>query len=205
MPADEGSDPTTILGIDPGTRVTGWGIIAVHSPAPRLVAADVIAPPARWPIEQRLTHIFSELGDVIARYDPHVIAIEEPFVGENVRSAMAVGEARTVAMLAATLAGLSVHHYPPARIKSLVAGHGQGDKLQVRAMLRLQLGCDDLPGSLDATDAVAVALCHAMAARADALLGSPGAAPRPRGSGRRKQRHAGRPAELDSCPKPRPL
>jgi crossover junction endodeoxyribonuclease RuvC len=164
------SSPAIILGVDPGTRVTGWGVIALDGADPRPLACDVIAPPARWPIEQRLTHIFSELGDLIAQHRPDALAIEEPFVGENVRSAMAVGEARTVAMLAATLAGLPVFHYPPARIKSLVAGYGQGDKRQVREMLRLQLGVDDLPGSLDATDALAVALCHAIAARADQLL-----------------------------------
>jgi crossover junction endodeoxyribonuclease RuvC len=167
MPADP---PFVILGIDPGTRVTGWGVIALEASDPRPIACDVIAPPAKWPIEQRLQHIFSELGDVIANYQPAAIAVEEPFVGENVRSAMAVGEARTVAMLAGTLAGLSVHHYPPARIKAVVAGYGRGDKKQVREMLRLQFGVDDLPGSLDATDALAVALCHAINRRSEQLL-----------------------------------
>jgi crossover junction endodeoxyribonuclease RuvC len=163
--------PTMILGIDPGTRATGWGIVAIDGVDPRAIACAVIAPPANWPIEQRLYHIFTALGDVIARYQPDVMAVEEPFVGENVRSAMAVGEARTVAMLAGAVAGLAVHHYPPARIKAVVAGYGQGDKRQVREMLRLQLGVDELPGDLNATDALAVALCHAVTARADELLG----------------------------------
>lgn len=166
-----------ILGVDPGTRVTGWGLIDLIDGEPRALACDVITAKAAWPIEQRLQHIFSELGDVIARHQPVVVAVEEPFVGENVRSAMAVGEARTVAMLAATLAGLPVHHYPPARIKATVAGYGQGDKRQVREMLRLQLGADDLPGSLDATDALAVALCHAIAHRASELLADGGSVP----------------------------
>jgi len=166
-----------ILGIDPGTRITGWGLIEIIAGEPHALACDVIAPKASWPIEQRLQHIFSELGDLIAERTPGVVAIEEPFVGENVRSAMAVGEARTVAMLAATLAGIPVHHYPPARIKSVVAGYGQGDKRQVREMLRLQLGADDLPGSLDATDALAVALCYAIVARTTELLSSPASSP----------------------------
>lgn len=165
------ANPKLILGIDPGTRVTGWGIVALNGPDPRAVVCDVIAPPAKWPIEQRLHHIFTALRDIIEQYRPDVMAVEEPFVGENVRSAMAVGEARTVAMLAGTLAGLKVHHYPPARIKAVVAGYGQGDKQQVREMLRLQLGVDDLPGDLNATDALAVALCHAITARAAELLG----------------------------------
>jgi crossover junction endodeoxyribonuclease RuvC len=167
---DDASLPTIILGIDPGTRATGWGVVTMHDGEPAAVACDVIAPNGRWPVEQRLQHIFSELGDVIAAHQPHVIAIEQPFVGANVRSAMAVGEARTVAMLAATLAGLPVHHYPPAKVKAAVAGHGQGDKEQVREMLRLQFGLERLPADLNATDALAVALCHAHHQRAEALL-----------------------------------
>jgi crossover junction endodeoxyribonuclease RuvC len=166
-----GGDPDlVILGIDPGTRVTGWGVVHVLSGEPCAVTCDVITPRAAWPVEQRLQHIFSELGDVIARHQPQVVAVEEPFVGANARSAMAVGEARTVAMLAATLAGLPVRHYPPATVKQAVAGYGQGDKAQVREMLRLQFGLDELPGDLNATDALAVAFCHAARHRAESLL-----------------------------------
>lgn len=162
--------PIIILGIDPGTRVTGWGVIVLEHDEPRALGCDVIAPLPRLPIERRLEQIFSELGDVIARFQPTVMAIEEPFVGTNVRSAMAVGEARTVAMLAGTLAGLPVRNYAPARIKASVAGYGMGDKAQVREMLQLQLGIDELPDDLNATDALAVALCHAAEERAAAAL-----------------------------------
>jgi crossover junction endodeoxyribonuclease RuvC len=161
--------PLIILGVDPGTRVTGWGVVSVaDDPCPLACAA--ITPNARWPIEQRLQHIFSELGDVIARYQPAVMAIEEPFVGSNARSAMAVGEARTVAMLAATLAGIEVRHYPPATIRRTVVGHGRGDKEQVRQVLRLQYSLESLPDSLDATDALAVALCHAVYHAAERIV-----------------------------------
>jgi crossover junction endodeoxyribonuclease RuvC len=160
----------TILGIDPGTRATGWGVVAVRDDDPAPVACDVIAPNGRWSIERRLEYIFSELGDVIARFQPHAMAIEEPFVGANVRSAMAVGEARTVAMLAARLAGLSVHHYAPATVRMTVVGSGAGDKEQVREILRLQYRLDATTARLDATDALAVALCHAGHARAQALM-----------------------------------
>jgi crossover junction endodeoxyribonuclease RuvC len=165
-----GEPAAVILGIDPGTRVTGWGVVALTGPEPRAVACDVIAPKARLPIEQRLEFIFNELREIIARFGPTVMAVEEPFVGENVRSAMAVGQARTVAMLAGALAGLPVHHYPPARIKLRVAGYGQGEKTQVREMLRLQLGMETMPDDLNASDALAVALCHAMEHRAAGLL-----------------------------------
>lgn len=159
-----------VLGIDPGTRVTGWGAISIGDGEPRAIACDVIAPDARWPVERRLERIFLELRDLIARFEPAVVAIEEPFVGQNVRSAMAIGEARTAAMLAATLAGVPVRHYAPARIKQVVAGYGQGDKQQVREMLRLQLGLAEAPKDLNASDALAVALCDAVHGRAEALL-----------------------------------
>lgn len=172
QPGPAVSLPTIILGIDPGTRVTGWAVLALDRDEPRALACDVIAPVARLPIEQRLQHIFSELGELIATHQPTVMAIEQPFVGENARSALAVGEARTVAMLAGTLAGLRVCHYPPATIKARVAGYGLGDKRQVREMLRLQLAIDDLPEDLNATDALAVALCHVVEERAAAVLAS---------------------------------
>lgn len=171
-----GAPPAIILGVDPGTRVTGWGVVRVDGPEPRAIAWDVIAPGARLPLEQRLAAIFTGLGDVIARFALTAVAVEEPFVGENVRSAMAVGEARTVAMLAATLAGLPVFHYPPARVKQLVAGYGRGDKSQVGEMLRLQLGMEAVPGDLNASDALAVALCHAMHHRAGTLVAAADAA-----------------------------
>ncbi|TAK58564.1 MAG: crossover junction endodeoxyribonuclease RuvC [Dehalococcoidia bacterium] len=168
MPSTEAA--AVILGIDPGTRVTGWGAVSIAEGEPRALACDVIAPNAKWPVERRLERIFLDLRDVIARFAPTAVAIEEPFVGANVRSAMAIGEARTTAMLAATLAGVPVHHYAPARIKQVVAGYGQGDKLQVREMLRLQLGLAEAPKDLNASDALAVALCHAVHHRAEALL-----------------------------------
>jgi crossover junction endodeoxyribonuclease RuvC len=162
--------PVVILGVDPGTRVTGWGLISLDGADARFLAAEVIAPASSLPIEERLLQIFERLRGIIDTHRPHVLALEEPFVGENVRSAMAVGEARTVAMLAGALAGLPVRSYPPARIKQAVAGSGRGEKSQVREMLRLQLGVADLPADLNATDALAVALCHAMQHRADALV-----------------------------------
>ena len=169
MPRKEAAD-FVIVGIDPGTRVTGWGAVSIGEGEPRALDCDIIAPDAKWPVERRLERIFLELCDIIARFGPAAVAIEEPFVGANVRSAMAIGEARTVAMLAATLAGVPVHHYPPARIKQGVAGYGQGDKLQVREMLRLQLGLTEAPKDLNASDALAVALCHVVHHRAEALL-----------------------------------
>jgi crossover junction endodeoxyribonuclease RuvC len=185
-PVTNHESPATILGIDPGTRSTGWAVVALAAPEPALIASGVISPAASLPIDQRLLRIFDGLRDLIAAHEPAEMAVEEPFVGENVRSAMAVGQARTVAMLAGALAGLPVHHYPPAKVKQAVAGYGRGDKAQVREMLRLQLGVADLPGDLNATDAIAVALCHAFHAQQAALLGA--ATPPAPASGRRSRR-----------------
>lgn len=162
---------TLILGIDPGTRVTGWGLVALEHGEPQGLEYGVIAPKASLPLEQRLLHIFSELCDIIVAHAPDQVAVEEPFVGESVRSAMAVGEARTVAILAGTLAGLPISHYPPARVKRTVTGNGRGDKEQVREMLRLHLRLETVPDDLNASDAMAVALCHALELRAAALTG----------------------------------
>jgi crossover junction endodeoxyribonuclease RuvC len=183
----DGAPPAIILGIDPGTRVTGWGVVRMEGTEPLAVAWGVIAPGARLPLEQRLAAIFTELGAIVARFSPIAVAVEEPFVGENVRSAMAVGEARTVAMLAATLAGTPVFHYPPARVKQMVAGYGQGEKSQVREMLRLQLGIESMPDDLNASDALAVALCHAMQRRAGTLVAAADAGAPPTASPRRRR------------------
>lgn len=178
---DGDARPAIILGIDPGTRITGWGIIALEGNEPLALDAGVLAPGGKWPVEQRLLHIFEGLRDIIVKFAPTAVAVEEPFVGTNARSAMAVGEARTVAMLAATLAGIPVHHYPPASVKQAVAGNGRGDKAQVREMLRLHLAMERAPDDLNASDALAVALCHALHQRAAALLNP---APQPAASGR---------------------
>lgn len=185
MPSPRRDPPATILGIDPGTRATGWAVVAVNAGEAALVDSGVISPAASLPVDQRLLRIFDALRDVIAAHAPAEMAVEEPFVGENVRSAMAVGQARTVAMLAGGLAGIAVHHYPPARVKQAVAGYGRGDKAQVREMLRLQLGVADLPGDLNATDALAVALCHAFHLQQAALLGPDATAGSPVGRRRR--------------------
>src|SRR6185295_16974938 len=102
---------------------TGWGVVRIDGAEPAAVDWGVIAPGGRMPLEERLAAIYTELGAIVVRFRPDAVAIEEPFVGENVRSAMAVGEARTVAMLAATLARVPVHHYAPAKVKQLVAGY----------------------------------------------------------------------------------
>ncbi len=156
------SAPLLIMGVDPGLRITGWGIVGVQDGALFSPACGAIPTQAKRPPEERLHQIFKELCDVIARWKPIEVAVEDPFVGANVRSAFAVGEARAVALLASAQAGLSASAYAPAEVKLAVTGYGRSDKSQVQELVRVQLGMIEAPESEDAADALAVALCHHM-------------------------------------------
>jgi crossover junction endodeoxyribonuclease RuvC len=159
-----------VLGVDPGLRVTGWGVVSAEGGDFRSLASGAIATDARRPPAERLLHIFRELCAVIERWRPDEVAVEDPFVAENARSALAIGEARAVALLAAAQAGLPVAPYAPAAVKLAVAGNGRSGKLQVQELVRLQLGLASPPEPLDAADALAVAICHLLRRRADATL-----------------------------------
>jgi crossover junction endodeoxyribonuclease RuvC len=115
---------------------------------------------ARLPMEQRLRSLYGELGKIIARHRPGEVAIEDPFIGHNVRSAFAIGKAQAIAILAAANKGLPIYYYSPAKIKKQITSYGQSDKQQVQEMVRVQLGLSELPQPSDAADALAVAMCH---------------------------------------------
>jgi crossover junction endodeoxyribonuclease RuvC len=138
----------------------------------RWLGCGAIATNARHAPEQRLQRIYSELCAVIERWRPHEVAVEDPFVAENARSAFAIGEARATALLAAAQAGLAVRAYAPAEIKLAVAGYGRSDKAQMQEMVRLQLGLAVAPSPADAADALAVALCHHLRRRSEQRLGA---------------------------------
>jgi crossover junction endodeoxyribonuclease RuvC len=148
-----------VLGIDPGTRVVGYGIIDAHRGAPRAVAHGAIRLP-KAPIAARLETIFREVRALVDRYRPQVLAIEEVFQGKNFQSVLKVGEARGVVILAAQLAGIEIREYAPARIKKAATGNGNAAKVQVEGMMTRMLGIGEA-SSADETDALAVAYCHA--------------------------------------------
>ena len=160
-----------VLGVDPGLRVTGWGVVGATGDDMRWLGSGAIATNAKHPPEQRLHQIFTELCAVIERWRPAEVAVENPFVAENARSAFAIGEARAVALLAAAQAGLPVRAYAPAEVKLAVAGYGRSDKAQMQEMVRVQLGLAQAPRPADAADALAVALCHHLRRRTEARLG----------------------------------
>ncbi len=148
-----------VLGIDPGTVLLGYGVVQGPSNT-TLVACGVLKVSAKLTVERRLCTLFDGVCDVIESLQPDEVAIEEPFIGVNVKSAFMVGRAQALAILAAARSGLPVSYYSPAEVKRQVSGHGRGDKIQVRTMVMLQLGLQELDERFDATDAVAVALCH---------------------------------------------
>jgi len=151
--------PLRILGIDPGSRVTGYGLIEVQGARSRCVAQGVIKLPEK-PLEQRLLRLLSGLRDLIAEYRPDEVAMEQVFVRRNVASALVLGQARGAALCAVAEAGLAVHEYAPASIKLAIAGSGRAEKPQVQRMVKALLNLPALPAE-DAADALACALCHA--------------------------------------------
>ncbi|HEX03825.1 MAG TPA: crossover junction endodeoxyribonuclease RuvC [Bacteroidetes bacterium] len=149
----------TIVGFDPGTSVTGWAALA-GTRRPRLLRAGAIRAKASQPIEKRLLSIFEGVGRILDEYKPDMVSIEDPFVGKNPSGALTLGQARGVILLATAQRDLPVASYSPATIKSSVAGKGSADKEQVRQMVMHILGLKEVPEPLDASDAIAVALCH---------------------------------------------
>jgi len=148
-----------VLGIDPGTVRLGYGIVDGEDQI-CMVCCGVLTLASKKPIEARLHFLYRELSQIIAEYQPREVAIEEPFVGCNSRSALAIGRAQAMAMLAATHQGLPVYRYSPAEIKQQITSHGGSDKQQVQEMVRIQLGLTQPPQPSDAADALATAICH---------------------------------------------
>jgi crossover junction endodeoxyribonuclease RuvC len=152
-----------VLGIDPGTAACGYAV--VHGSDGRLRALDHGSwqTSARERPELRLKTIFEGVRDLVEQYGPDAVAIEESFVGIDARTALSVGQARGAVLVAAALAGIECTEYAPARVKQAVCGYGRAEKAQVQRMVQAILALAGPPGSTHAADALAVAICHAMA------------------------------------------
>ncbi len=160
-----------ILGIDPGTTATGVGVVEMMGDGARLLHAGTLSPPRRETLPLRLSFLYDELAGVIETWMPVEVAIEQPFVARNVKSAFAVGQAQGVAMAVAGKAGLEIFGYEPRKIKQSITGHGGSTKHQVQLMVCASLGIDGLDNqTTDASDALAVALCHLSARRVSRLV-----------------------------------
>jgi crossover junction endodeoxyribonuclease RuvC len=149
-----------ILGIDPGTIATGYGVIEAEGDEATFVDCGALTAPERSPIGERLSKIYHGLLEVISRFNPDVVAIESPFVAKSVKSALAIGRAQAIAILAAAEGEIPSHEYSPAEVKKRVTDYGASSKEQVQEMVKLQLNLAEAPHPTDAADALAVALCH---------------------------------------------
>ena len=149
-----------VLGIDPGTAIMGYGIIDGAGNSLALVTYGALTTPADAPVEQRLRMLYDGLMELIEKYRPEAMAVEELFFARNVRSALTVGQARGVALLAAAQKKLPVWEYTPLEVKQAVAGYGRGKKEQIQTMVMMLLGLTVRPDPDDAADALAVAICH---------------------------------------------
>ena len=148
------------LGIDPGTAIVGYAIVAAQGSELSMIVCDVITTPAHMPLPQRLQEIYTRLSEIIATYSPGEAAMEELFFAKNARTALTVGHARGVAMLALANGGLSIAEYTPMQVKQAVSGYGSAKKEQVGEMVRILLKLKAVPRPDDAADAAAVAICH---------------------------------------------
>ena len=150
-----------VLGIDPGTATLGWGIIKrTEEVAYKVEAYGCIRTDKSTPFSRRLEEIHKQLGKIIKKYRPDIAAIEQLFFAKNIKTAITVGEARGVAILAAVAANLAVAEYTPLQVKQSLVGYGRAEKKQMQKMLKVLLGLKDIPRPDDAADALAIALCH---------------------------------------------
>jgi len=165
-----------VFGIDPGSARTGYGCVQTDGTRHQLIACGAINIPLSHPFPNKLHTIHAELSTLLARHAPDCVAIENLFHAVNARSALKLGHARGVAMLAAVEAGLAIVEYTPAEVKQSVVGYGRAEKTQVQSMVQLILGLAAPPSPFDASDALAVAICHIH------RLNVPGAAVQTRGT-----------------------
>ncbi|MBA3603108.1 MAG: crossover junction endodeoxyribonuclease RuvC [Parachlamydiaceae bacterium] len=157
-------DEKIIIGIDPGTLVTGYGIISVINGSSTPLDYGCICPPVKMKLSERYLIIFNALETLLERYRPDALAVESQFFGCNAQSALKLGQARGIVMVVAKRLGIAIYEYTPTSVKKAV-GRGNASKTQVQELVKLLLGLQVLPEPFDAADALAVALCHSNAVR----------------------------------------
>ncbi|MGB9597634.1 MAG: crossover junction endodeoxyribonuclease RuvC [Candidatus Poribacteria bacterium] len=150
-----------VLGVDPGTAITGYGIVK-DSPNGRLIKVcyGVIRTDANMPYPFRLKEIYDEISSLIKTYKPQAVVIEQLFFNKNVSTALTVGQARGIVILAAAVSGIDLAEYTPIQVKEAVVGYGRAEKMQVQQMVKVLLGLEEIPKPDDAADALALAICH---------------------------------------------
>jgi len=159
-----------VLGIDPGATATGYGLVELKGDTLSALRFGAITAPGKLPFAQRLLRIHQELRALLTAERPDCAAIEAVFFARNVQSALRLGQARGVALLALAEAGLPIHEYSALEVKQAVSGYGQAGKAQVQEMVRLLLNLPEAPTPADAADALAIAICHLHASRLQSRL-----------------------------------
>jgi len=158
-PRSERSVPV-VLGIDPGTLIVGYGAVAQTAAGLRLVAAGELRQPSTRAVPERLAGLRADLDELLQRLDPDVVVVEEAFANKNIQSALRIGEGRGVVLSSAAAIGAEVVQLSPASARKRVVGNGAADKTQVAKMVAAILGVEKIPGTLDVSDALALALAH---------------------------------------------
>jgi crossover junction endodeoxyribonuclease RuvC len=152
-----------VVGIDPGTAACGYGIVHESGGRLKAIGHGCWSTPAGQDLALRLKTIYDGVAALVAEHTPDAVALEESFVGADARIALSVGQARGAVLVAAALAGIECTEYPPSRVKQAVCGYGRADKAQVQRMVKAILSLQALPTPNHAADALAVAICHALA------------------------------------------
>lgn len=149
-----------VLGVDPGSEITGYGLIDSDGHSHHAVDYGAIRTQTRKPFPSRLLHIFNQLTQIVHRYEPDAVALEDVFYSVNVKSLLKLGHMRGIVLVVAAQAEIPVYEYSPLEVKSAVVGYGRADKQQVQKMVQLILKLKEVPVPHDASDALAVAICH---------------------------------------------
>lgn len=154
-----------IIGIDPGTQVTGYGVIECIDSNYRAIDFGCVRPPATLKLSDRYLIISNSIEELLEKYHPQALVVETQYVHKNIQSAIKLGMARGVIIVAARRKGVSVYEYAPTKAKCAVVGNGRASKFQVQGMVKLLLNLDKIPTPEDAADALALAICHAQSLR----------------------------------------
>ena len=161
----------TILGIDPGTATMGWGVIRQEGSRVSYVQHGAITTPSTWEMPRRLGRLFDGVTQLVGGYTPDTVAVEELFFNTNVTTAITVGQARGVALLAAHRAGIEVAEYTPLQVKQTITSYGRADKRQVQEMVKALLNLREIPRPDDAADGLAIAITHAFSSKMPGKVG----------------------------------
>ena len=160
-----------ILGIDPGTATMGWGVIRQEGNRLSYVQHGAVTTPSQWEMPRRLGRLFDGVTELVKGYRPETVAVEELFFNTNVTTAITVGQARGVVLLAAYRAGIEVAEYTPLQVKQAITSYGRAEKRQMQEMVKSLLRLREIPKPDDAADGLAIAVCHAFSSRIGGKVG----------------------------------